>query len=171
MQQVADVGWTSTLPAPGVHPPPRARGLLHTVRWQSNNKMQPDPALSHPRCLLHPANMCPRPTVPWLSRRARLWVPAQRLEAARKCFGTDEDLLLVEVPGGSACCSSAGSSSSEGGAAADAATDAAGGTAQAGAAGGGRQGPPEAPPVLQQQQQQQPEDWGAAGASPRIVYG
>lgn len=26
------------------------------------------------------------------------WVPAARLEAARKCFGTDEDLLIVPVP-------------------------------------------------------------------------
>ncbi|KAI7835881.1 hypothetical protein COHA_010226 [Chlorella ohadii] len=103
------------------------------------------------------------------SERARLWVPAQRLEAARKCFGTDEDLLLVEVPSGSACCSSATSGSSEGGAAAEAAAGAAGGTATAGAAGGGRQGPPEAP--QQQQQQQQPGDWGTAGASPRMVYG
>lgn len=31
-------------------------------------------------------------------RRARLWIPAARLEAARKRWGTDEDLLLVQVP-------------------------------------------------------------------------
>jgi hypothetical protein len=31
-------------------------------------------------------------------RREQLWLPAARLEAARKCFGTDEDLLLVAVP-------------------------------------------------------------------------
>ncbi len=142
--------------------------LLHIIRWAVSRRAS---APSTPGCLLHPANVCPRPTVPWLSRRARLWVPAQRLEAARKCFGTDEDLLLVEVPSGSACCSSATSGSSEGGAAAEAAAGAAGGTATAGAAGGGRQGPPEAPQQQQQQQQQQPEDWGAAGASPRMVYG
>ncbi|KAL4421022.1 hypothetical protein ABPG77_008859 [Micractinium sp. CCAP 211/92] len=32
------------------------------------------------------------------SDRPRLWITAARLEEARKCFGTDEDLLLVEIP-------------------------------------------------------------------------
>ncbi|KAL4452684.1 hypothetical protein ABPG75_008346 [Micractinium tetrahymenae] len=32
------------------------------------------------------------------SDRPRLWIPAARLDAARKCFGTDEDLLLVALP-------------------------------------------------------------------------
>ena len=34
---------------------------------------------------------------PLLPRSARQWVPAAQLEAARKCFGTDEDLLLVAM--------------------------------------------------------------------------
>ena len=33
--------------------------------------------------------------LPLYMSSAQLWVPAARLEAARKCYGTDEDLLLI----------------------------------------------------------------------------
>jgi hypothetical protein len=35
-----------------------------------------------------------------LPRSTRQWVPAAQLEAARKCLGTDEDLLLVAMESG-----------------------------------------------------------------------
>lgn len=105
-----------------------------------------------PPQLLTSATAYPSPSP---SCSTRLWVPAQRLEAARKCFGTDEDLLLVDVPSGSPCCASAGGSSSDGGTAAGAVAE------------GSRLVQPAAALV----EQQQPEDWGAARPSPRIVYG
>lgn len=117
-------------------------GGLQAGCWLAARPPQPTLATAYPS--LYP------------SCSARLWVPAQRLEAARKCFGTDEDLLLVEVPSASPCCASAGGISSDGGAAAGAVAE------------GSRLVPPEAANV---EQQQQPEDWGAAGPSPRIVYG
>lgn len=126
-----------------------------------------------PACLTSQAR--PLPTPMHRQHRARLWVPAQRLEAARKCFGTDEDLLLVEVPSGSACCASAGSGSSDGGAeggeAAPAAAAAAADEVSDAAASVQQHRQQQHRQQQQQQQQQPPDDWGAAEAGPYVVYG
>ncbi|KAI3432758.1 hypothetical protein D9Q98_004298 [Chlorella vulgaris] len=74
------------------------------------------------------------------SHRERQWVPAARLEAARKRFGTDEDLLLVEAPPvdagtGAEAAPGAEAAAATGAAEAAAATTAATGAAAAAATG------------------------------------
>ncbi|KAL4855413.1 hypothetical protein ACK3TF_003959 [Chlorella vulgaris] len=83
------------------------------------------------------------------SHRERQWVPAARLEAARKRFGTDEDLLLVEAPPPDAGTGAEAAPGGEAAAAAGAAEAAAATAAATGAAAGAATGAVAAVAALQ----------------------